>query len=103
MFCAGFPDPNVTVEDVIAEGEMVSSRGTMWGTHRGEFQGISSPTGNPVEISYVDIWRVEDGKLVENWVQIDMLGMTQRLGVIPHRSRAKHDPYTQRDPDKCPP
>jgi predicted ester cyclase len=34
-------------------------------------------------ISDIDIWRVEDGKLVENWVNLDMMGMMQQLGVIP--------------------
>jgi predicted ester cyclase len=34
-------------------------------------------------VSYIDLWRVENGKFVENWVQIDMLGLMQQLGVVP--------------------
>ena len=34
-------------------------------------------------MKYIDIWRVENGKLVENWVRLDELGMMQQLGVIP--------------------
>ena len=39
-------------------------------------------TGKQVTVSYIDIWRVENGKLVENWVQMDLLGMLQQLGVV---------------------
>ena len=40
-------------------------------------------TGKPINVKYIDIWRVENGKLVENWVQMDIFGMLQQLGVIP--------------------
>jgi steroid delta-isomerase-like uncharacterized protein len=82
QFFAAFPDMHVDVEDVVAEGERAASRGVMHGTHRGDFMGIPA-TGKPVRIGYMDIWRFEDGKAVENWVQMDMLGMMQQLGVAP--------------------
>lgn len=81
MFRAAYPDLRVTVEDVVAEGDRVATRGTMSGTHQGEFMGVPA-TGRPVEIPYIDIWRVEGSKGVENWVQMDMLGMMQQLGVM---------------------
>src|SRR5690348_16473355 len=80
MFFAAFPDMHVDVADMIAEGEKVASRGTMRGTHRGEFMGIPA-TGKPIEIGYSDVWRFENGKAVENWVQMDILGMLRQLGV----------------------
>jgi predicted ester cyclase len=40
-------------------------------------------TGKTVEVSYIDMWRLEDGKAVENWVQMDLLGLMQQLGIIP--------------------
>ena len=82
MFQAGFPDMHVTIEGEVADGDTVSTRGYFTGTHRGEFMGIQ-PTGKPIKVSYIDVWRVKDGRLVENWVQMDRLGMMQQLGVIP--------------------
>jgi predicted ester cyclase len=82
MFKNAFPDFRVDLEDVISEGNLVSSRGYFTGTHQADFQGIA-PTGKSIKVSYIDIWRVENGKLVENWVNLDMMGMMQQLGVAP--------------------
>jgi steroid delta-isomerase-like uncharacterized protein len=82
MFLTAFPDFHVTLEDVIADGDKVATRGTWRGTHQGEFMGIPA-TGKSVAVSYSDIWRIENGRAVENWVQMDMLGLMQQLGVAP--------------------
>jgi steroid delta-isomerase-like uncharacterized protein len=82
MFRAAFPDIRITVEDEFAEGDRVGTRGTVTGTHRGEFMGVPA-TGRSVAIEYLDLWRVEDGKFVENWVKMDMMGLMQQLGVVP--------------------
>lgn len=82
MFRSAFPDICVTVEEMIAEGEKVATRGTWRGTQRGAFMGIP-PTGRQITVSYSDFWRIENGKAVENWVQMDLLGLMQQLGVIP--------------------
>jgi steroid delta-isomerase-like uncharacterized protein len=87
-FFAAFPDMHVTLEQVIAEGDRVSTCGVMRGTHKGDFMGIPA-TGKQITISYIDIWRVENNKLVENWVQLDMLGLMQQLGVIPAPEQAR--------------
>ena len=78
---SAFPDLQMNVEDMIAEGDKVVARVRMSGTHQGEFMGID-PTGNRVEISGIDILRVADGKIVEHWGNFDDLGMMQQLGVI---------------------
>jgi predicted ester cyclase len=65
----------------------VVTRGVFAGTHRGDFMGIPA-TGRKVSIKYLDIWRLENGKAKENWVQMDMLGMMQQLGVIPAPEQA---------------
>ncbi len=62
----GFPDLTIAVEDVMAEGDKVTARVTMRGTHQGEFQGIA-PTGRRVEVRAIDMFRIEDGKIVEHW------------------------------------
>jgi predicted ester cyclase len=82
LFQNAFPDFHVDVAEVISEGDLVASRGYFTGTHQRDFQGIA-PTGKSVKVAYIDIWRVEDGKLVENWVNLDMMGMMQQLGVVP--------------------
>jgi predicted ester cyclase len=86
MFRAAFPDMKITLEDVFADGDKVGTRGFFTGTHKGEFMGVSA-TGKPVKMKYIDLWRVVDGKLVDNWVQMDMLGMMQQLGAVPAPER----------------
>ena len=82
MFKAAFPDMRVTIEEEIAEGDKVATRGYFSGTHKGEFMGIP-PTGKTIKVSYIDIWRVANGRGKDNWVQMDMLGLMQQLGVVP--------------------
>jgi steroid delta-isomerase-like uncharacterized protein len=62
----GFPDLTIAVEEVMAEGDKVTARVTMHGTHQGEFQGIA-PTGRRVEVRALDMFRIENGKIVEHW------------------------------------
>jgi steroid delta-isomerase-like uncharacterized protein len=66
----GFPDLSISVEDVMAEGDLVAARVVMRGTHRGEFQGIA-PTGKRVEVRAMDMFRVSNGKIVEHWGHAD--------------------------------
>lgn len=80
MFRAAFPDIRVDLDDVIQQGDRVASRGVFTGTHQGDFMGIPA-TGRSVRVQFIDIWRIEDGKFAENWVQMDMLGLMQQLGV----------------------
>ena len=66
----GFPDLTISIEDVMAEGNRVTARVTMRGTHRGEFQGIA-PTGKGVEVRAIDMFRIREGKIVEHWGHAD--------------------------------
>ena len=81
-FVNAFPDSHVTVDEMIAEGDLVATKKTMTGTHTGEFNGIA-PTGKRVEIQYVDFLRLRDGQIVEHWLSMDQLSFMQQLGVIP--------------------
>jgi predicted ester cyclase len=87
MFLQAFPDIHETTEDVISEGDKVAVRGQFTGTHKGEFMNIPA-TGKQIKVSYIAMYRLESGKVVENWVQMDMLGMMQQLGVIPQPEAA---------------
>lgn len=82
MQFAAFPDSHTTSLDMIAEGDKVVQRMSGAGTHQGMFLGVPA-TGRHVTWSFIDIWRIVDGKLAEHWVEADMLGMMQQLGVLP--------------------
>jgi steroid delta-isomerase-like uncharacterized protein len=81
-FANAFPDTQIAVDDMIAEGDRVVTKKTMTGTHIGEFNGIP-PTGKRVAIQYVDILRLRDGQIIEHWLSMDQLSFMQQLGVIP--------------------
>jgi predicted ester cyclase len=81
-FTAAFPDIQITLEQVLADGDFVSTYGYYTGTQNGDFMGIPA-TGKTVKVYYSDLWRLENGKAVENWVVMDNLSMMQQLGVIP--------------------
>ena len=81
-FFAGFPDMRIVLEQTVGDGDLVCTRGYFEGTHDGDFMGVPA-TGKKVNVKYMDMWRLADGKAVENWVRLDMLGMMQQLGVVP--------------------
>jgi steroid delta-isomerase-like uncharacterized protein len=82
MYNTAFPDSQVTIEDVIAEGDKVALRLTFRATHQGELMGIP-PTGKPITLTAINLFRIVDGKAVEQWVNQDDMGLMQQLGVAP--------------------
>jgi steroid delta-isomerase-like uncharacterized protein len=87
-YLAGFPDGKITIDEQLAEGDLVASRWTGRGTHKGELMGIP-PTGKQVTVSGLTISRVKNGKVVEEWQNWDTLGMLQQLGVVPEMASAQ--------------
>ena len=81
-FWAAFPDMTATMNDLVIADDRVVGRFTYRGTHRGPLFGIP-PTGRPVEMHSIDIWRVADGEFAEHWDELNMLEVFQQLGVIP--------------------
>ena len=79
-----FPDLHFTIEQTVAGDDRVVSHLTMKGTHSGEWMGIS-PTGKHIDIQMITIHRIEAGKIVEDWVLVDSLGLFQQLGLVPGR------------------
>lgn len=77
-----FPDYSGTNVEQIAEGDKVANRFVFLGTHLGEFEGVA-PTGKRVEFIGHSIDRVAEGKIVESWVEVDVLGVLQQLGAVP--------------------
>jgi steroid delta-isomerase-like uncharacterized protein len=78
MYATAFPDIQLTTEDMIAEGDKVTVRWTLTGTHNGELMGIP-PTGRRITMTGINIYRIADGKFVETWPSYDALGMIQQL------------------------
>jgi predicted ester cyclase len=81
MFRTGFPDLQVTVEEVVAEGDKCMLRLRARGTHHGAFLGIP-PTGKPVDFPAIDLYRMADGKIVEAWHLEDLLTMMMQVGAM---------------------
>ncbi len=82
MYFTAFPDARLTIEDLIAEGDRVAVRQTLHGTHQGDFMGMP-PTGRQVTGTGISIFRIVNGKVVEQWANYDDLGLLQQLGVVP--------------------
>lgn len=74
---AGFPDMQVSIDQLIAEGDKVALRTTWRGTHRGEYEGIA-PTGKRVTRTMLHIFGVRGGKIQEEWVEGQSLGQLIR-------------------------
>ncbi len=75
-------DIHDTPEFLIAEGDRVVIHDTYRFKHKGAFQGIP-PTGKEATMTGTDIYRIVDGKIVEQWVEADMLNLMQQLGLLP--------------------
>lgn len=82
MFRTAFPDFNVSIDDMIAEGDKIVARTTWSGTQKGEFMGIPS-SGKCVSFNVIDIIRISDGKGVEHWGVMDSSSLMQQIGAIP--------------------
>jgi steroid delta-isomerase-like uncharacterized protein len=80
-FRQAFPDFFWRVEDQLAEGDEVTTRYTMGGTHQGDFFGVPA-SGRRVQISGINIDRLEGGKLVEEWASYDLLGAMRQMGAV---------------------
>ena len=80
-FRDAFPDIEVVVEDLIAEGDKVAARCSVRASHRGDTLGFAA-TGRPVEIGGICIVRVRDGKIAEAWNNFDFMAMFQQLGAL---------------------
>ena len=79
---AGFPDEQVTIEDLIAEGDKVVKQWSTKATHTGNFMGIP-PTNKKTNMRGITIYRIVEGKVKECVWSYDAYGFMVQLGVIP--------------------
>ena len=82
VIVGGFPDVHASVKELLADGDKVIERTQTSATHTGEFNGIPA-TGRQVGWTEIHIYRLENGKIVELWSEIDLLGLLVQLGAIP--------------------
>ena len=81
MFGA-FPDMQAIEQDLIVDGDKVVTRRILRGTHRGAFMGVA-PTGKTVNVGGVWLSHLSAGKLKEQWVYFDALGLLHQVGAKP--------------------
>jgi steroid delta-isomerase-like uncharacterized protein len=81
FYTKAFPDLRFTVDDLIDGGDRVVVRWTSKGTHKGELRGIA-PTGKKITVTGTTICRFANGKIAEQWVTWDALGLMQQLGAM---------------------
>lgn len=81
-FRAAFPDGQIAIDDIVAEGDRVVACWTFRGTHQGEYFGVP-PTGQTITYSGVNGFRIKDNQLVESWDIWDSINLFQQLGLLP--------------------
>lgn len=77
-----FPDMELPLHDLVAEGEKVLVRLTILATHTGPF-GELEATGRRIEVPVLDLFQIRDERFVEHWALLDNLGMMRQLGALP--------------------
>ncbi len=78
---AAVPDRRVSIEDVIADGDKVAVRARLTGTNRAGLPWANvPPNGRPIDMDYISIYRIEDGKVVECWAINDMSSLVDQIG-----------------------
>jgi predicted ester cyclase len=87
MHLNAFPDMKATVEDLLADGDKVVALVSYHGTQQGAFRDIS-PTGKPITVMGINIFRIVNGQMVEHWGLADRLSALQQLGVVPTPGQA---------------
>ena len=81
QFHNAFSDLDISVDDIVAEGDRVVARCSVRGKHTGESLGFAA-TNAPIQFEGIAIVRIKDGKIVEAWNQFDFLEMNRQLGVL---------------------
>lgn len=87
MMNGAFPDVVVTEEDLIAGGDEVVERSSAVATHHGSLTG-EKPTNKRIHWTEIHIYRVQNGKILEHWVEMAMMELLQQIGALPQPGNA---------------
>jgi len=82
MIRSSFPDLHAEILDLVAEGDRVAVFLQLSGTNEGDYR-RGGATNRKASFRAFFIWRVANGRLVENWGVADRFALLQQLGVIP--------------------
>ena len=77
-----YPDLTMTIDEQIADGDVVVTRFTARGTHRGALAGVAA-SGRAVTVPCVVMTRIVNGRIAEDREYFDQLGMFQQIGMLP--------------------
>lgn len=81
-FYESMPDQTVAIRMLVAEGDKVAALARYTGTQTGPMAGYPI-TGKPVQIEFLSIFRIQNGRIAELWVEWDNLSMLEQLGLFP--------------------
>ena len=86
-----FPQYEVFVDEILAEGDRVMLRARLRGMHEGELMGFA-PTHKEIEYPFVVGYEIQNNKIVHSWVIADNLILAERLGMqnVPERTSPKN-------------
>jgi steroid delta-isomerase-like uncharacterized protein len=81
VFRQAFPNMEIVIEDMVAEGDKVAARCSVRGKHEGDFMGRAA-TQSPVELTGITIVRIDNGKIVEAWNNFDFMTLYKQCGLL---------------------
>lgn len=82
VFLASFPDQRVIPHELVAEGDLVAVRATYAGTNTGPMGDVPA-TGKSVDVPFLALFRIDNGKIAELWVEWDNVYMLKQMGLFP--------------------
>ena len=82
MYVSAFPDLHFDIDQIFGEGDLVATRWTATGTHRGELMGIK-PTNRRTVTHGCSVGRIKNGKAMHDWIYWDTGHLMRQLGVLP--------------------
>ena len=78
--CAAMPDRKISIDLIVAERDLVSVRSTWTGTYSGNYRGMTIAKPIPVTVRYFNIYRIANGRIIENWASMDRQSLAEQLG-----------------------
>jgi predicted ester cyclase len=91
VICGAFPDYDLNIENMVLKNDRVMVRYTIYGTHKGDFMGLA-PTNERVAVTGIDVFRLDNGKVVEHWDAAHQVSALPQLIGQPVRADMRSQP-----------